>query len=168
MLGSRVEQCGPQVRVGRIAPWTWLDPADRREPATPATAMVEGEAQADRVEPGPDVGAVEPVPRPEGRQVRVLGDVLGIVRVAEDQHQASDERRVVRPDRRLERLRLPVRRGGAIPSRRRRRVRGGHGIGDPKQSPTPVAPTRWSATMITVPSASSEPGITWPCSGGVD
>ena len=77
------------------------------------------------------------------------------------------ERRVVRSDRRLERLGVAVPGGGARLSRRRRHVRRGHGIGAPKQSPTPVPPTRWSATMITLPSACNEPGITQPCSGGV-
>ena len=50
------------------------------------------------------------------------------------------ERRVVRPDGRLERLRIALRGGGAIDPRRRRHVGRRHGIGAPKQSPTPVAP----------------------------
>ena len=58
----------------------------------------------------------------------------------------------MRPDGRLEGVLV------APASRRRgprraaaRRVGRGHGIGCPKQAPTPVAPTRWSTTMITCP-----------------
>ncbi len=160
--GPRVErgERGPEVRVRGVVPRLRFDPADRREPATPAAQVVEGEAQGDRVEPGPDVRPVEALPRAVRLEVGLLGDVLGVALVAEDEDEPPDEVRVVGPDGRLEHVRIALRGGGAVRSRRRRHVRRRHGIGCPKQSPTPVAPARWSATMITRPSAWTEPGIT--------
>ena len=84
---------GAADRKGR--PW-------RREPASAAPQLIEREAKRDRVEPRPDVDAVEPVPRSIGLEVRVLGDVLGVVRIADDEDEASDEVRVVRADGLLE------------------------------------------------------------------
>ena len=103
-------------RSGSIGslPGPWLDPADRREPAAAAPQVVERQAQGDRVQPGADVRAVEPVPRAVGLEVCLLRDVLGVALVAEDEDEPPDEVRVVRPDGRLERVRVALRGGGAI------------------------------------------------------
>ena len=78
--------------------------------------------------------------------------------VAQDQHEPTHERRVVRLDGRLEG-------GRVLPARRGHDGEGlsdglHHGIGRSGQAPVPVAPTRWSTTMITLPSSRTEPGTT--------
>ena len=151
---------GRQVGVGGVGPRPRLDPADRCQPAPSAAELVERQPQRDRVQPGPDVDAIEPVPRAIGLEIGVLGDVLRVMRIAEDQDQTTHQVRVVRAYGRLEGvLRVPGD-GGTICARRRGHIGGGHGIGCPKHAPTPVAPTRWSTTMITWPLGSLDPGIT--------
>ena len=165
---SSVARAAAQVGVRRVAPRPMLDPPDRREPAAPAAQLVERQAERDRVQPGTDVDAIEPGPRPIRLEIGVLGDVLGVVRIAQHEHQSANEVRVVRPDRGLERIVVVPRRGGAVDLRRRPNIGRGHGIGCPKQSPTPVASRRWSTTMITFPPGNRDPGMTNPCGGGVE
>lgn len=71
-----------QVRVGWIVPGGRPYTTDSRKPATPAPQLIEGEPQADRIEPGPDVGTIEAGPRPKCLQIRLLGDVLRLGLVA--------------------------------------------------------------------------------------
>ena len=136
---SSVARAAAQVRVRRVAPRPLLDPPDRREPAAPAAQLVERQAERDRVQPGTDVDPIEPGPRPIRLEIGVLGDVLGVVRIAQHEHESANEVRVVRPDGGLERIVVVPRRGGAVDLRRRPNIGRGHGIGCPKQSPTPVA-----------------------------
>ena len=169
--GVQRVQCRPQVRVGRVAPRSWLDPGDRREPATSAPEMVERQAQRDRIQPGPDVRAVEPVPGSKCLEVGVLCDVLGVALVPEDEDESPEEVRVVRPNGRLE-VAHAVRRGGAVPAgtggrlggqggtRSPGAVHGRHGIGRSTQAPPPDASTRWSMIMWSRPSSRIEPGTT--------
>jgi hypothetical protein len=78
-----LEGCG-QVWVGGIVPGWRSQATDGRKPATPTAKFVEGEPEADRIEPSSDVGSVEAGPRPKCLQIRLLGDVLRLGLVAQD------------------------------------------------------------------------------------
>ena len=96
MFATERSQRLMEIEIGRCHPaGRHRIGARRRAPSDAAFPLVEGQANADGVEPGACVGPVEPVPRTMRPQVGLLRQVLRLRRIPDDRREPPDQAVVV-------------------------------------------------------------------------